>query len=315
MNRQRSSARFAAHALAAAILIGGAAPSYAYRMLQNTSTGRVTAGFLVTCTDPGGFAHWNNAWIDWRHNTAGAGAGKAAALQNAMQSWTDVANAGHVLNYAGTTTAGWATDGTNTILWAAGNGCTGNCLALTALVLQGGQVIVESDITFNSGFTWNTNGLDFDTEAVAAHELGHSVGIHHTNLTGAPQPTMFTPYFGTAGRSLETDDRSALQCSQYRYSPAPPGAPATPGSLTVFSEHCRGLNTVSWGSASGATYYELYRSTSSTFPSQSLEYSGPDTERLVNVSSSTYFRVRACNASGCGNYRSGGPANYFNGCL
>jgi hypothetical protein len=316
MNRLRTTSCFAVYALIAAAFASWAEPAYAYRMLKNTSTGRVTSGSLVTCTDSGGFTHWTSAAIDWRHNTAGQGAGKATALQNAMQSWTNVPSAEYVLNYAGTTTSGWATDGTNTILWAIGNGCvTGNCLALTALVLQGGQVIVESDITFNADYTWRTDGMDFDTEAVAAHELGHSLGIHHTELSGAPTPTMVSTYFGTGGRTLEADDQAALQCSQYRYSPAPPGAPATPASLSIFNEHCYGLNTVSWGAVSGATHYELYRSTSSTFPTQTFEYSGTDTERIVNVSSNTYYRVRACNSSGCSNYRSGGPATYISGCL
>jgi hypothetical protein len=311
MNRQPFFVRFAAVALVAASSICWATPAHAFRMIQNTSSGRVTSGFLVTCNDPGGFVHWTSAELDWRHNTAGQGAGKAAALQAAMQSWTDVPDADYVLNYAGTTTSGWATDGTNTILWATGNGCTTNCLALTALVLQQpGQVIVESDVTFNASYAWNTNGSDYDTQAVAAHELGHSLGIHHTELTSTPRPTMYPIYFGTGGRTLEPDDHAALQCSQSRYWP-----PATPGYLQVINEHCYGLNTVSWGAVSGATHYELYRSTSSTFPTQTFEYSGTDTERIVNVSSNTYYRVRACNSSGCSNYRAGGPATYFNGCL
>ena len=179
--------------------------------------GRVSAGAAVSCNSSGGFTHWNIRNINWRLNTAGQGSGKATALTSAMSSWTNVTNADHVLNYAGTTSAGWSTDGTNTILWSTGNGCTGNCLALTALVLQSGQVIVETDITFNASFTWNTNGSNYDVQAVATHELGHTLGIHHTNLTSTPRPTMYASYFGTGGRSLENDDKSALQCAESKY--------------------------------------------------------------------------------------------------
>jgi hypothetical protein len=214
MNRTRA-LRFTASALVAAGLLATAVPSHAYRMIKNTSTGRVTSGSQVTCNDI--FTHWTIANISWYHNTAGQGAGKAGALQSAMQSWTNVPGANHVLTYAGTTSAGWATDGKNTLLWATGNGCTGSCLALTALVLQAGQVIVESDITFNNSQTWTTNGSNYDTEAVAAHELGHSLGIHHTNVSSTPRPTMYTPYFGVDGRTLEADDRAALQCAQSKY--------------------------------------------------------------------------------------------------
>jgi hypothetical protein len=128
-----------------------------------------------------------------------------------------VASANHVLNYAGTTTAGFTTDGRNTFLWASGNGCTGSCLAITALVLQSGQVIVETDISFNNSYSWKTDGTDYDVQSVAAHELGHSLGIHHTEVTSTPRPTMYASYFGTTGRTLETDDQAALQCSESRY--------------------------------------------------------------------------------------------------
>lgn len=220
-----------------------APPSHAYRMIQSFSTGRVTSGSQVTCNSS--FTHWAVANTDWYHNVANQGSGKDASLYNAMNVWTFVPSASHSLTYRGRTTAGFTTDGINTASWGTGQGCSGSggtgCFALTALVLQSGQVIVESDITFNNAQTWSTNGTNLDTWSVAAHEFGHTLGIHHTELGSGP--TMYAYYTPglTAPRSLETDDKSALQCSQSVY---PPSTSCIPdGGVTDGSIGCCSGNT------------------------------------------------------------------------
>lgn len=214
--------RFLCLAAASAAVLG-ARDARAFRMIQNSVTGRTTTGFRVTCDDPGGFAHRNQLAVSWRLNTANQGGkpGVVMALQNSLAAWTNVTPAGYTLSYDGTTSAGFVTDGINTVSWGTGNGCEGGCLAITALVLGPGQVITEADISFNDAFNWNSNGSDYDVQAIAAHELGHSMGIHHTEITKPRnRPTMYASYFGIDGRSLETDDRDALNCAFTRYPPA-----------------------------------------------------------------------------------------------
>ena len=138
-----------------------------------------------------------------------------------MAAWTKVRSATHILTYAGTTTRGFATDGVNTLSWGASGNCVNTCIALHAFTLQSGQVATESDIVFRNDQPWRTDGGDYDTQAVATHELGHALGIFHTELgfSGeATTPTMFASEIGPEGRSLQPDDRSALQCSHSRYS-------------------------------------------------------------------------------------------------
>lgn len=317
MKRQRKWSQIAVFVAAFAALAGGTSAAHAdFRMIQNFATGRVTSGSFVACNHPNGFAHWDTRSINIYHNTANQGSGKATALQAAMQSWTNVPDTSYALNYAGTTSAGFVTDGQNTLVWNTTSGCAGvSCVGLTALVLQSGQIIIESDVVFNDGLTWTTNGNQHDTESAAVHELGHLVGIGHSTCVQGPG-TMCDGYFGTGQmRSLETEDMAALQCSENRYC-ATGATPAPPLSLTVTSEHCLGLNTVAWtGSCEGTTRYELYRSTNPSFSSQTLEYSGLNLSKLVSVSQTTYFRVRACNANGCGSYRvANAPAQYQSGC-
>ena len=213
--KSRYSSRVLAVFLVTALAV--ASPAHAFRFLQNFNTGRVGDSPNVACTDPNGFTHWDIRAIDWFLNPQNKGAGMEQALADAMMSWWLVPDADHELWWRGHTNAGFATDGQNVFIWDSNDTCTGRCIATTFLELRTGQVIVEADIQFNNDKPWGTGPGDRDPQTIATHELGHTLGIGHTEVTSSPKPTMSDTYFGPDGRSLETDDRAALQCSESRY--------------------------------------------------------------------------------------------------
>jgi hypothetical protein len=66
-----------------------------------------------------------------------------------------------------------------------------------------------------------------------------------------------------------------------------------------------------WTAPTGTVgWYELYSANNSSFVGESLRYRGPDNHAFATVSTTTYFRVRACNANGCGSFSNtaSGPA-------
>ena len=72
-------------------------------------------------------------------------------------------------------------------------------------------------------------------------------------------------------------------------------APSQPSSASA-APLCSCVSEVLWGtSPSDTSHYELEGSSSPSFTTTQLYYAGPDTGAIVNVTGTTYFRVRACN--------------------
>lgn len=100
------------------------------------------------------------------------------------------------------------------------NACTGNCLAATFVNYYTGGRITDADVVTNSsGFSWTSQGEDpngagcsgeFYIEGIAVHEVGHGLGLDHTNVSGA---TMF-PSVNSCDNGPATtasDDNAAIQ--------------------------------------------------------------------------------------------------------
>jgi hypothetical protein len=69
---------------------------------------------------------------------------------------------------------------------------------------------VESDVTYDSDYNWATNGGNYDVQSVAAHELGHTIGLG--DLYGKPEYTGDTDqvmhYYTGVKHTLGVGDRT-----------------------------------------------------------------------------------------------------------
>jgi hypothetical protein len=91
--------------------------------------------------------------------------------------------------------------------------------------------------------------------------------------------------------------------------PAFPDVPPTsPSSITVPASSTAGIYIISWSTAVGTvTRYELQQDANSSFTAPAITYSGTALSSSVTVprDGTYYYRVRACNDTGCSNYRTG----------
>lgn len=179
-----------------------------------------------------GWSGWAGRTIRWRYNDSNrptsSVASEAAAItriQAAMAQWSAVCNVQFV--YDGATTAGaslptGSRDGQNVIAWGA---LSGNVTGITYVSASGTSAatltIDESDLQLNYQFNPNL-------DATLVHELGHMLGLRHSNVEGAvmsgpnPTPDVSTLYTGLS--TLQADDISGCLAL---YGAPPSTLPAT----------------------------------------------------------------------------------------
>lgn len=77
------------------------------------------------------------------------------------------------------------------------------------------------DLHFDTDETWKIGfgGTGFDIFQVAAHEIGHAIGLDHTGVTNS----LMNPFYTEAFRGLQADD---IAGAVYLYGPSPVPVPA-----------------------------------------------------------------------------------------
>jgi hypothetical protein len=101
------------------------------------------------------------------------------------------------------------------------NACKGSCLAATFIGYydqrgDGSYRIFDADIVTNGRYSWTTTAetdgcsSEFYMEGVQVHEVGHLLGLGHTDVTGATMyPSVSSCNNGPA--SIEADDVAGLR--------------------------------------------------------------------------------------------------------
>jgi hypothetical protein len=128
-------------------------------------------------------------------------------------------NAWNIAGFGGSTTkSGAKKDGVNAISWSKLGGTTLGVTNYVSTDTSQSQVcngnllyrFQEVDIRFNNAFKWQTANScsgGYDLDGVATHEMGHGVGLGHSNVQGATMyPSVAACDFSLS--SLASDDKN-----------------------------------------------------------------------------------------------------------
>ncbi|HYC89718.1 MAG TPA: matrixin family metalloprotease [Thermoanaerobaculia bacterium] len=182
-------------AIATVLVVAAAEPVMAYTLLSPTRTWaqtpvpvRVYTGGNSTITDgDGGVTAVNGAIRAWA--VSGNGTTNQAAVRGQAPATIMLNNNGRI--------------------------CTGSCLAATLTGYYTGNTIYDADVYTNTRYSFYSSrendgcSGEFDIDGIMVHEVGHVIGLGHSNVAGA---TMYPSVSScnSANRTLEADDIAGM---------------------------------------------------------------------------------------------------------
>jgi len=168
--------------------------------------------YSFTCgKHPSGFGSFS-VNPNFRDAIAGTRAQQIAAIRRAGDEWTNRGGAKFAWAYAGESSLTRTDLGDNVNVIFALNQSSSSTLAYTVCSQTPSRLAF--DIVFLDGWSWNDNAADgtggFDIEGIAAHELGHALGLGHSEVPGS---TMWPSALGNgvANRTIEADDIAGIR--------------------------------------------------------------------------------------------------------
>ena len=173
-----------------------------------------------TCqTSEGIDIKWDTFNAIYYVNTQGGPAGSLSAIKSAMQTWTDVDISSFAFIYGGSTssTAYGINDGINIVTFGS-MGANGTLAVNACWYSVSSGYILDSDIKFNTSYTWAVNGSvnAYDVQNVGTHEHGHSLCLDDLYDTADSEKTMYG-YVSRGEISKRTLDPDDIEGISYLY--------------------------------------------------------------------------------------------------
>jgi hypothetical protein len=165
------------------------------------------------------YARWGSNPVTFYVNPVNADVSQAAAvaaLQAGMDVWSQ-SGSSFRYQYGGTATdTATAYDNRNVVLFR--NATSGSAIATTYSWWSGSNELLDSDIIFwDGGFKFFTGSSGCGgvsnaayMEDIAAHELGHALGLSHSSSSDATMYPSYS-YCSMAFRTLATDDVNGVK--------------------------------------------------------------------------------------------------------
>lgn len=189
--------RFVSYAFVAMFLVALAEPTMAYVLLSPRRRWASTPVSVRT--------------YNVGNSTITDGSGGVNAVVSAIRAWG-------IINSSSTSSPAVRGSAPATIMLNTNGGlCTGNCLAATLtgyyISQSGDDRIYDADVYTNTAIQMYSSGesgcsAEYDINGIMVHEVGHVIGIGHSNVSGA---TMYPSISAcnTSARTLATDDVNA----------------------------------------------------------------------------------------------------------